>query len=84
MLILAILVFGFLVGGLAQLILGHGFNDIDWPTAFWTGLAGSFVGGLLIGLIVDGDLGLHPAGLIGSVIGAIIVALGWGAYKKRS
>jgi uncharacterized membrane protein YeaQ/YmgE (transglycosylase-associated protein family) len=40
------------------------------------GLAGSLVGGFL-GDLVDGRRrpGLHPAGLVGSVIGAIVVII---------
>lgn len=84
MLIIAIIVFGILVGGIAQLILGHGFNDIDWPTAFVTGLVGSFVGGLLISLLSGDGIEFRASGIIGSVVGALIVAVGWGALKKRA
>jgi uncharacterized membrane protein YeaQ/YmgE (transglycosylase-associated protein family) len=39
------------------------------------GIGGSFVGGLLASLIFEGDLQLRPAGLIGSVIGAMLLLL---------
>jgi uncharacterized membrane protein YeaQ/YmgE (transglycosylase-associated protein family) len=83
MLILAIIVFGILAGGLAQLILGTSFNEIDWTTALVSGLLGSFVGGLLVSLLSGDGLDLRPSGLIGSVVGALIVTLAWGAIAKR-
>lgn len=84
MLILAILVWGFLVGWLAWLIVRGGrFRDVRWPQAVAAGLIGSFVGGLGISLLSGDGLALRPSGLIGSVIGAVIVLLIWGAMQKR-
>ena len=51
MLILAIILFGMLVGAAAQLILGTRGQGINWTTAIVAGLVGSFVGGLLISLL---------------------------------
>ncbi len=75
MLILAILVFGMLVGWLAQLVLGMGTR----PNAqsLIAGLVGSFVGGLAASLIAGDGLKLRPSGLIGSFLGAIVVLLIW-------
>ena len=75
MLILAILVFGMLVGWLAQLVLGMGTR----PNAqsLIAGLVGSFVGGLAASLIAGDGLKLRPSGLIGSFLGAIVVLLVW-------
>lgn len=84
MLILAILVFGILAGGIAQLILGRSMDDIDWTTALVTGLIGSFVGGLLVSLLSGDGLALRPSGLIGSVVGALIVAWLGGQWMRRS
>jgi uncharacterized membrane protein YeaQ/YmgE (transglycosylase-associated protein family) len=49
------------------------------------GVAGSMVGGLLLGLITGGlrDRGFGPAGLIGSVIGAVIVLLVYNRWTAR-
>lgn len=73
MLIIGILVFGMLVGAVAQIVLGRSGTTVDWPLALGSGLAGSFVGGLLISLIAGDGLRLRPSGLIGSFVGAIIV-----------
>ena len=83
MLILALLVFGIFVGGIAQLILGTPMREINWGFAIIAGLLGSFIGGLLISFISGDGLNLRPSGLIGSVAGALIVSLAYGALQKR-
>jgi hypothetical protein len=45
MLILAIILFGMIAGGLAQMVLGQSMRDVNWTLAILTGLIGSFVGG---------------------------------------
>ena len=47
MLILGILGFGILIGGLAQLIVGRAGPGVDWGMAIVAGLVGSFLGGLI-------------------------------------
>ena len=84
MLIIALLLFGMVVGALAQLILGRNRRSIDWTLAIVTGLVGSFVGGLLFSLLAGDGLDLRPSGLIGSVIGAILVSVGWRKLGSRS
>jgi uncharacterized membrane protein YeaQ/YmgE (transglycosylase-associated protein family) len=74
-LLLALLVFGFLAGWLAQLILGLG-SKPDGRTLV-AGLVGSFVGGLLISVLAGDGLRLRPSGLIGSIVGAVIVLAVW-------
>ncbi|TIC88410.1 GlsB/YeaQ/YmgE family stress response membrane protein [Nocardioides sp. GY 10113] len=83
MLILAIILLGMVAGGLAQLVLGRSWSNIDWPTAFIAGLIGSFVGGLLLSLLFGHGLSIHPTGLIGSFLGAIVVTFVWGLFSKR-
>src|SRR6059058_690447 len=77
MLILAIILFGMLVGAGAQLILGRSGTGIDWTMAIVAGLIGSFVGGLLVSLISGDGLDLRPSGIIGSLVGALVVTAGW-------
>jgi uncharacterized membrane protein YeaQ/YmgE (transglycosylase-associated protein family) len=52
--------------------------------AFATGIAGSFVGGLLASLLAGDGLELRPSGLIGSIVGAVIVTAAWLWWKGRS
>lgn len=78
MLILGLIVFGMVVGGLASLLVGGGnFRSINWGQALLAGLIGSFVGGLLASLLTGNGLELRPAGLIGSFVGAVLVLLVW-------
>jgi uncharacterized membrane protein YeaQ/YmgE (transglycosylase-associated protein family) len=74
-LLLALLAFGFLVGWLAQILLGLG-TQPDGRTLV-AGLLGSFVGGLLASLLAGDGLALRPSGLIGSVVGAVVVLALW-------
>lgn len=80
MLIIAILVFGFAAGWIAQLVLGMGTRP-DGRTLV-AGLAGSFVGGLLFSLLAGDGIELRPSGIIGSVVGAVIVLLVWQAIDR--
>ena len=72
-LIIALILFGMLVGAAAQLLLGRGGKGIDWTMAFVAGLVGSFVGGLLASLVSGDGIELRPSGIIGSVVGAVLV-----------
>jgi uncharacterized membrane protein YeaQ/YmgE (transglycosylase-associated protein family) len=84
MLILAIILFGMIVGAGAQLILGRSHGRIDWTMAFVAGLAGSFIGGLLISLLSGDGLDLRPSGLIGSFVGAVLVTAAWRWWDGRN
>jgi len=83
MLIVAIIVFGILAGGIAQLILGRAWSGVDWPMACAAGLVGSFVGGLLISLLAGDGIELRASGIIGSIVGAIIVTAAWEWLRGR-
>ena len=84
MLFIAIILFGMIVGAAAQLILRRGGSGINWPMAFGAGIAGSFVGGLLVSLLAGDGLELRPSGIIGSIVGALIVAAIWRFSGGRS
>ena len=84
MLIIAIILFGMLVGAAAQLIIGRGGKGIDWTMAFVAGLVGSLVGGLLGSLVRGDGLELRPSGIIGSLVGALLVTLVWRWWRGRT
>jgi uncharacterized membrane protein YeaQ/YmgE (transglycosylase-associated protein family) len=73
MLILGMIVLGIAAGWVAQLLLRGRGRQIDWTLAFVTGIAGSFVGGLVLSLGAGDGLALRPSGIIGSILGAVIV-----------
>ena len=78
-LILTLIVVGLIAGALARLIV-PGRQHMSIPATIVLGLVGSFVGGFLGYLLFHKDSQdgfLQPAGIIGSIIGAIIVLLIW-------
>jgi uncharacterized membrane protein YeaQ/YmgE (transglycosylase-associated protein family) len=85
MLILAIILFGMVIGAVAQMILRRqaGLSGIDWGLALGAGIAGSFIGGLLFSLIAGDGLEIRPSGIAGSVIGAIIATVVWRGTRRR-
>ncbi len=84
MLIIGLILFGMVVGAAAQLVLGRSAKRLDWTMAFVSGLAGSFVGGLLLSLLSGDGLELRPSGLIGSFVGALIVTGIWQWWRRRA
>lgn len=81
--ILLFIVFGLIVGVLARAIL-PGDQKMGLLMTAILGVAGSFIGGFLASLISDQRVGdLNTAGLIGSVIGAILL-LALGSTFSRS
>jgi uncharacterized membrane protein YeaQ/YmgE (transglycosylase-associated protein family) len=78
-LILTILIVGLIAGALARLLV-PGRQHMSILMTVVLGIVGSFVGGFLGYLLFHKDAGsgfLQPAGLLGSLIGAIIVLLIW-------
>lgn len=84
MLIIAIILFGMLIGAGAQMLLGRSASDINWPMAFASGLIGSLVGGLLVSLLSGDGLELRASGIIGSLVGAVIVTVAWQWHRGRT
>lgn len=84
MLLIAIILFGMLVGAGAQMLLGGSARGIDWPMAFASGLLGSLVGGLLVSLLAGDGLELRLSGIIGSLVGAVIVTAVWQWHRGRT
>jgi uncharacterized membrane protein YeaQ/YmgE (transglycosylase-associated protein family) len=70
--ILGWIVFGLIAGFIARALV-PGKDDIGILRTIVLGVIGSVVGGLIFGLFTGGFRGFHPAGWIGSIIGAIIV-----------
>ena len=67
-LILVLILFGMVVGAIAQFILGREGGRIDWTRAIVAGIVGSFVGGLLLSLLSGDGLAFRPSGIIGSIV----------------
>ena len=65
-------VVGMAAGWVAHLILERRARE-NWTVLFLVGVIGSFLVGIVGSLIVDGDLKIHPSGLIGSIVGATVL-----------
>jgi uncharacterized membrane protein YeaQ/YmgE (transglycosylase-associated protein family) len=83
--IILFIVFGLMVGLIARALL-PGRQKLGWLATSALGMAGSFVGGLLVSLITDRRVGdLNTAGLIGSILGAILLlALASRFFRRRA
>jgi uncharacterized membrane protein YeaQ/YmgE (transglycosylase-associated protein family) len=84
-LIITMIIVGLIAGALARLIV-PGRQDMSVLTTIVLGIVGSFVGGFLGYLLFHKDAQdgfLQPAGIIGSIIGAIIVLLIWSRVGRR-
>jgi uncharacterized membrane protein YeaQ/YmgE (transglycosylase-associated protein family) len=83
--IIGLIVIGLIAGALARFLV-PGRDPMSIGATIALGIVGSFVGGFLADVLFrsDGsDRGLSPAGLVGSVIGAVIVLLVYNAVTNR-
>jgi uncharacterized membrane protein YeaQ/YmgE (transglycosylase-associated protein family) len=80
-----LLILGLIAGAVAR-VLVPGPDPIGIAGTILVGIVGSFVGGFLADVLFRGNAsesGLHPAGIIGSIIGAVIVLLVYNALTRR-
>lgn len=86
--ILALVVIPLVAGYIANFVVGKGKGFLPWEM-FVAGIIGSFVGGAIGNLlagegIFGGDgFAIHPTGLIGTIVGAIIVLGIWGVVRTQ-
>jgi uncharacterized membrane protein YeaQ/YmgE (transglycosylase-associated protein family) len=78
------LIIGLIAGALARLIM-PGRDPMGIIATIILGIVGSIIGGL-VGMAIwgSGGNGFRPAGLILSIIGAIVVLWIWRMIKSRS
>jgi uncharacterized membrane protein YeaQ/YmgE (transglycosylase-associated protein family) len=76
------LIVGLVAGALARLLV-PGRDPMGILGTLLLGLVGSLIGGFLGDLLVSGDDDFSPAGLIGSIIGAVIALLIYRAAVQR-
>ena len=81
--IILFLVFGLVVGFLARAIM-PGTQKMGLLATMGLGVLGSFIGGFLVSLVTDNRVtDLNTAGLIGSVVGALVLLVIAGSTFRR-
>ena len=73
-----------LVAGFIARALVPGPDPLGWLGTMVLGIVGSLVGGTLAALLFGGTIEISAAGIIGSIIGAIIVLLVWRSVGGRA
>ncbi len=81
-LIIALVLIPLVAGYVANLVVGKNANFQAWEL-YIAGIIGSFVGGLILNLLINGDLEISISGLLGSTVGAIIVLAIWGWLRVK-
>jgi uncharacterized membrane protein YeaQ/YmgE (transglycosylase-associated protein family) len=84
--LLAFILFGLVIGLIARALM-PGRQSMGLVATALLGMAGSFVGGLVGSLIYGGRMfELHSAGIIGSIVGALLVMflVGMGSGRRVS
>lgn len=78
------LIVGLIAGLIARAVV-PGRDSLGWVGTIVLGLIGSVVGGFLMSMISSGKDAdaFNPAGLLGSIIGAIVALLVWRAVNNR-
>lgn len=66
------IIFGAIVGAIAKLLM-PGKDPGGIIVTILLGIAGSLVGGFLLGLLLPGRSATEPAGWIGSILGALLL-----------
>ena len=83
MAIILFVVFGLIVGFLARAVM-PGRQSMGLGMTAILGIVGSFVGGFLVSLVTHNNVtDFNTAGLIGSVVGALLVLLAVSRFGSR-
>ena len=77
------LLVGLVAGAVARLLV-PGRDPMGWLGTIVLGLVGSLIGGFVGDLFVSGDQDFSPAGLIGSIVGAVVALFLYRAVARRS
>ncbi|MEM7811112.1 MAG: GlsB/YeaQ/YmgE family stress response membrane protein [Planctomycetota bacterium] len=76
---IAWLIFGAVVGGIAQFIV-PGAQNLGWIKSILLGVGGAYAGGWLFSLAgMSSGEGLHYSGWVSSIVGAVVLLI---AYVK--
>jgi uncharacterized membrane protein YeaQ/YmgE (transglycosylase-associated protein family) len=70
------IVIGLIAGVVARWLM-PGPDPMGWLGTIVLGIVGSLVGGTILNLLTGGGLELSPAGILGSILGALLVLFIW-------
>jgi uncharacterized membrane protein YeaQ/YmgE (transglycosylase-associated protein family) len=70
------IIVGLIAGAIARWIM-PGPDPMGWLGTIVLGVVGSLVGGTLLNVLTGGGLELSAAGILGSILGALIVLFVW-------
>jgi uncharacterized membrane protein YeaQ/YmgE (transglycosylase-associated protein family) len=70
------IVIGLIAGAIARWLM-PGPDPMGWLGTIVLGIVGSLVGGTLLNLVTGGGMELSAAGILGSILGALIVLFVW-------
>ena len=74
--ILGWIIIGLVAGAIARWIM-PGADPMGWLGTMVLGIVGSLVGGTILNLVTGGGMELSAAGIVGSVLGALLVLFVW-------
>lgn len=70
------IIIGLVAGAIARWLM-PGPDPMGWLGTIVLGIVGSLVGGTLLNVLTGGGLELSAAGVLGSILGALIVLFVW-------
>jgi uncharacterized membrane protein YeaQ/YmgE (transglycosylase-associated protein family) len=70
------IIIGLIAGAIARWIM-PGPDPMGWLGTIVLGIVGSLVGGTILNLLFGGGLELGAAGILGSILGALLVLFLW-------
>ena len=70
------IIIGLIAGAIARWIM-PGPDPMGWLGTIVLGIVGSLVGGTVLNLLTGGGLELGAAGILGSILGALVVLFVW-------
>ena len=74
--ILGWIIIGLIAGAIARWIM-PGADPMGWLGTIVLGIVGSLVGGTILNLVTGGGMELSGAGILGSILGALLVLFVW-------
>lgn len=77
------IIIGLIAGAIARWIM-PGPDRMGWLGTIVLGIVGSLVGGTLLNLVSGGGMELSGAGILGSILGALLVLFVWRKMRPAS